>query len=217
MTKYKLYCNSFLYVILMFVLPPTCVACFPFMEGLRSDESTASLISEYASLVLRPGFYLEAVDAEIFVHNTGGRLVIGVDNADMPMSLKDSADLSAHLSEDQEKEELPINRNDPLTWVLVSCNANYAPNGMKNHWVPGFFKEQIRPDEWNRLTVTEIQPLVEEYKENKIKLKKLQETFKTMEENDLGEEHYPPEAKVLLQSAITRVEEEVQKFLGSNI
>lgn len=58
-------------------------------------------------------------------------------------------------------EVTPEDRCNPLVWVLISTNAKYEPKAPKNHWVPGFFQEQLSPQEYSRLTEKAIDSLSE--------------------------------------------------------
>ena len=144
------------------------------------------------------------------MRNTGGHLLLGIDqDARSPLTLLTAADQYSHLlSEGEGPEPVEINPTDPHAWVIVSCNVNYDPDGVKNHWLPGFFREQISPDEWFEMTVVGLSNSVKEYREKKSQLEILKEQASIL---PLAADSLNAQ---IMQTQIHDLEEEVQRYLG---
>ena len=52
-------------------------------------------------------------------------------------------------------EPTPVQRDSPKTWLLLSCNAVFdcGPDVAMNHWIPCVFKEQVKAEEYEELTL----------------------------------------------------------------
>ena len=56
-------------------------------------------------------------------------------------------------------------RSSKDTWFAVICSANYSNEGVHNHWVPGWSREQLTEGEFRRLCQQADQELTERIKE----------------------------------------------------
>ena len=177
----------------------------------QPERIVSSTIEKYAADIRESGFWLEFVDAELFVRNTGGNLLLGIEqNAHSPLTLLTAADQFAHLfPEGEGPESVEIDPKNPHSWVMVSCNVNYKPDGVKNHWVPGFFRDQISADDWFDLTVVALSKCVKEYREKKSQLELLKEQTGILPQASPGSL-----GAQIMQTQIHDLEEEVQKYLG---
>ena len=178
-------------------------------QPLPLEIQKANQIHAYANMIKVNGFFLEVVDADVFVKQIGGRIAVAMENPlgaieVLPCEMQWSPVLGPDL-------DIPeIDPRDPNTWVLVSCNALYDPAGPKNHWIPGFFKDQISPDAFYDLTALAAQPITQKYRAKRDELLKVQDSLNGL--RSLGTE-VDPEAEILLTSKIAALEVDVQQLL----
>lgn len=176
----------------------------------QPERVCARNIEKYAEQIRKPGSWLEIVDAELFVRNAGGHLVVGVEHsADSPLTMLSSADQFSHLfTEGRGLEHPAFNITDNNVWVLISCNASYDPHGPKNHWVPGFLRQHVTDDDWFDLSVLSLSQSVQDYREKKAQLGLLKEQANTsgLISNELGQQ--------IMQTRVSDLEEEVARSLG---
>ena len=98
------------------------------------------LITRYADLVGQDKFWLDLVDAQVFAAMTERSLsVVDTSSSYEPKPVKET--WGSFLP----KGDLPglatfVDRTKG--WCLLSCNARFDPEGPRNHWRPGIFKEQ---------------------------------------------------------------------------
>lgn len=138
-----------------------------YLAGVGQTEVVrANQIEMYAKKVRERGFYLEAVDAELFCRYAEKKLTVAVHESSEPMIVRPAlAYWSTIVSEDGEAQVLPdVQRSDQDTICLISCNAQYDGGaGMRNHWMPAFFKEQLCEEQYHILTVERPRKIFHKY------------------------------------------------------
>ena len=125
-------------------------------------------IEKYAQKVQSDKFFLDLLDAAIYTDKMDKDLSVVVDHGDR-VELSLAVGQLQTLAPDLKVKGgtpgsdpcvvTPEDRCTPLTWLLISTNAKYEPKGVKNHWLPAFFKEQLPPKEYSQLTETAIDSL----------------------------------------------------------
>ena len=171
---------------------------------------------EYSALVKEQGFWLDVVDADLFVQQSGGTLVFATDDGDKPLDIMRAstqweAVLYSQASGDQQMSLEAVDRSDGNVWCLLSCNARYEPNGPKNHWMPVCFKEQLQPADWHMMTKESQQTLVQQYRSQR---KLLQQKQAALEDMELGITGAGEEGMMMVRTEVADLEEKVTKFLG---
>ena len=126
----------------------------------RGNPAVAKQIEQYAASVKETGFYLDVQDAFLYAEEKSCEVVVAV-----PMPKKKSNTLQLELGllsqelmdvvQDLTFNDAPsvIDRTSSKMWVLISVNATFDPAEPKNHWLPGFFKEQLTQKDWEDLTI----------------------------------------------------------------
>ena len=140
----------------------------------RPDEVLRKKMDRYVELVQTDGFYLEALDAELFSKVFDKFLCFVVDDPESPPEVKTSTSLWVSLLPEQMTiDEQPVEREN--SWCLVSTAADYDPeNPARNHWCPGFFEEAVGKDDFYALTCLH-------HNENQQKLKRLKADIRKVE------------------------------------
>eukprot|EP00435_Cladocopium_sp_Y103_P011849 s3146_g3.t1 len=165
-------------------------------------------ITQYAQMVKENGFFLEVIDAQAFVLQIGGVLAFGRENHLGRIEVLPAAQQWATVSD--KVVDLPdVDPKDPNTWLLISCNASYDPQGPANHWIPGFFKDQVHPDIYHQLTLDALSSLNEKWSKKRAQLKKFQDSLSRLSSG----KHKDPEGQVMLESKVSEVEDECARFL----
>jgi hypothetical protein len=170
------------------------------------------MIETYIKLVQTEGTFLEVIDAEVFCQQAGKNLAIGVDHSGQPMEVQVStAFWSTLLPGGDVLDEYPvIDRSDPDSFCLISCNAAYNANEPeRNHWVPGYFKEQLSKQAWTKLTTNRCKDLSNRHTSTVAHVKKLQAKADELTESS------SPMAVAKLQSELHAAENESKRFLCS--
>eukprot|EP00438_Fugacium_kawagutii_P011673 Skav222269 [mRNA] locus=scaffold2459:109851:118154:- [translate_table: standard] len=54
--------------------------------------------------------------------------------------------IQTFMGESDLRDATDININDPNAWCLISCNAKFDSQDVRNHWIPGFSKTQMGDD-----------------------------------------------------------------------
>ena len=138
------------------------------------DPAIAKEIEKYAEKLMQPGQYLDMVDAFLLAKAYGKRLMLVIDtnhHSLEPVCVEDYLKDYAKNILGYASTLAPLDSHGPKdtsskhTALIVSCSATFEPMGEKNHWVPGFFEQQLSPDDWIWVTVTEtrrIRALVRE-------------------------------------------------------
>ena len=116
-------------------------------------------IEEYAAKVRGKGFHLDVLDAALFADNHDAMLHVAFDpfpggEFKFLSCVEYFKEISPTIDLDGSSELI---RESPHTWCLVSVNANFDNKALRNHWVAGFFKDQLQPDMWDLLTAREIE------------------------------------------------------------
>lgn len=142
--KIKLYKSSF-FPFLKLRLPAT----VPGME-----PALLAAMDTYAQQVKEPGTYLEIIDAELFA-KMANKTLTAIWHEPGELEVKHSSDFwTVLLPEGIQYVQPPGSINRSRAWCVISCSANYDElEPVRNHSVPGFFKEAIQADEWYSLTV----------------------------------------------------------------
>ena len=151
--------------------------CNVLLSGGDGEEAAfiASCIEKYAEQVATFGYCLDAGDAQIFAEEKGVAISLLLD---MPGSKIEVGSLYYYMStlvphiEEDDGEQLQ--RNDPENWLLLGVNARFDPTQQRNHWVPGWFREQLDPKVFKKLTETAWKAEEKEAKETKKKLAQLE-------------------------------------------
>lgn len=161
--------------------------------------------------------YLEAVDAEVLVRTAGGIIAVGVDSLHDSIQFMSSQSAWGHLFPDSGISEMEIGQSDlgdKHTWILVSVNASYDPHGPRNHWIPGFHKDQLTKDDYWDLSVIELKETKEQFRDAKTKLQHLREA---LEAQELLGDRCDQDGKEILKTQVIDVEAEVTKLLGNRL
>lgn len=116
-------------------------------------------IEEYAAKVRGKGFHLDVLDATLFADNHDAMLHVAFDpfpggEFKFLSCVEYFKEISPTIDLDGSSELI---RESPHTWCLVSVNANFDNKALRNHWVAGFFKDQLQPEMWDLLTAREIE------------------------------------------------------------
>ena len=166
-------------------------------------------IVAYAQMVKKNGFYLEVIDAQAFVLQIGGTLAFGLEDQMGRIKVLPAQQQWATLLDHQ--NDIPdIDPKNPNTWLLISCNAMYDPKGPANHWIPGFFKDQLHPDVYYQLTLEALSSLNDKGQKKRAQLKTLQASLDRVS----SQARQDPEGQAILQSKISELEDEHAKFLN---
>lgn len=149
----------------------------------KSNPRLAKMIEEYAQLVGQKGFYLDVGDALLFAEDS---------NKDIALCIHASGgeggiwlgDLQHHICSfvpgiDVIGDQPIIQRNSPETWVLLSVNARFDTTQVHNHYMPGFFREQLTPKLYKELTEDKLQA-------EAIQIAHLQKEIEGMQAVDIG-------------------------------
>ena len=117
-----------------------------------ADPRIAEEISKYAGKIAKCGEYLDVADAELFAQEHQKYLAIIFDTREdlepVPaMRILDSR-MPASLGLEGPEE---IHRESPKQWCLLSTNALYDPESLRNHWLPCFFREGMNKATWDTL------------------------------------------------------------------
>lgn len=108
-------------------------------------------MEKYAQKVATTGQYLDLADAQLMAEEHLGEVVLIIDDVNLqgPLLL---AETLAEMVPGLQKEGSEINRSSKQTWVLVSCCATFEAGADRNHWIPGFFREQLGDPLYEHLT-----------------------------------------------------------------
>lgn len=106
----------------------------------------------YAEKIGKPGVWLDLFDALLLARGHEKQLVSvtdilrgQVEPVDVETFLHDMCNTLCSAK--------PVDRSNKEMNLLVSCNARYDPGGLKNHYVPAFFPEQVDSEGWFYLTM----------------------------------------------------------------
>ena len=145
---------------------------------------------------------------------SGKKLVVVVDDVESNITLCQIEDFAKHLG--AECLQLPpppvLDRRRKDVWAMVSCNALFDPKGVKNHWVPAFFQQQISEDQWFELTVVARNRIRVSMIEKKKMLQSSKETRTKMVEEKADES-----AIADIASMIVAFEKDIEELLTSKI
>ena len=170
------------------------------------------MIETYIKMVQKDGTFLEVIDAEVFCKQAGKKLAIGVDYSGQPMEVQVStAFWSTLLPGGGVWDDYPVvDRSDPDIFCLISCNAAYNANDYeRNHWVPGYFREQLSRQAWTKLTTNRCKDLSNRHTSVVAHVKKLQAKASELTASS------SPMAVATLESELHAAEEESKRFLCS--
>lgn len=108
-------------------------------------------------MVAQNGFYLDIGDALLLGEDHKKDVILGVHASDVEGGLW-LRDLQQHVSSwvpglEPKSKEPTIQRSSPDTWVIISVNAEFNTSELHNHYMPGWFREQLPPEQYNALTV----------------------------------------------------------------
>ena len=136
-------------------------------------------IEEYAAKVRGKGFHLDVLDAALFADNHDAMLHVAFDpfpggEFKFLSCVEYFKEISPTIDLDGSSELI---RESPRTWCLVSVNANFDNKALRNHWVAGFFKDQLQPEMWDLLTAREIEKDSIEAAKVDAEVKKREEQF----------------------------------------
>lgn len=128
---------------------------FPAGEIDAARIAAVEFIERYAAKVARKGYYLDILDAELFACRCDVRLSIMLHSKDGLSAGLVSKHLETFLPDDV---RIDYGSSDPERkpddWCLLSCNAVYDPEGVRNHWVPVFYKDSLSDEHWHALTAS---------------------------------------------------------------
>ena len=175
------------------------------------EDATTAKIIEYASKVRTTGQWLDVTDAAIFTDVHESDLVVGTDpfQGDELAFQPVSEYFTQHIPSLIFTGIDSINRASPHTWCLLSTNAKFQQDGLRNHWVVGYFREQLNEASFKELTVEtckreekQAAGLVDELSQLKVELDRM---------NGSGSLET---VKAILASQISKKEEDLQEFLA---
>lgn len=172
-------------------------------------------IVHYALKVSKNGFWLDA--AEAFLYSVVMKKNLAViedcqrDLSPQPMLSFITSLLSVDAKLDEELKSLDVCGPDHAsgnTWLCIAVNANYEPGQRQNHWIPGFFKDEMTPEQWFAMTHTQNTSLYNERLRLEGLLKQL--------EGEAGSEtdKLPPTRAATLRSKVQYVSDQLCKCLG---
>ena len=148
---------------------------------------------------METGYHLDVLDGQLAAEKNGKILSVVVDSADGNPIVQTSRDFFAGmLPPGTFQEGCPIDRFSEDSWCLVSCNAGYKQNEVRNHWCPAFFREQLSPEILPHLTVKGPRSW-------KQKLKDLNSDLEAMNGIDEGDKEEADEA--LRQDLLCQIDE----------
>ena len=134
---------------------------------------------QYAAKVRGKGFHLDVLDAALFADNNDAMLHVAFDpfpggEFKFLSCVEYFKEISPTIDLDGSSELI---RESPHTWCLASVNANFDNKALRNHWVAGFFKDQLQPAMWDLLTAREIEKDSNEATKVDAEVKKREEQF----------------------------------------
>lgn len=106
------------------------------------------------------GFHLDLLDASLIADREGKRLAILFDSANEQGLISKTCVqcLSEHLPEgvniEAEGEHVSLDKASKDVWCLISCNALFQVGAVSNHWVPGYFRENLGDNVFEQALVT---------------------------------------------------------------
>ena len=126
--------------------------------GEFPNDFTERMIEKYSEKVNDDGFFLGVADAFLFAVKQGKSFAIAVDpQPDRALEVLSARDyLCGILPENiqiERREGDDLDTKSPDSWCIVSCDAKFAQEGERNHYVPAIFKDQLTQDEWFDRTV----------------------------------------------------------------
>ena len=102
------------------------------------------------------GFFLDVLDAALYAARLeGARIWVATDPFGDGFAVVSSAKYFNWCCPCLKfPEEAECKRDDPKSWLILSCNARFAAEGVRNRWIVGYFQQQLTPHEFEYLTVT---------------------------------------------------------------
>ena len=183
-----------------------------FLAGCQADPVIEKRIDAYMEKIVQPGFYLESVDAAVFLDTDKKSLCIAVDEGAGPLRVIKFRNFCKELLSTNQGQVAPadggLDRSLPSNCCLVACNAIFDPSGPQNHWVPAFFKEQMSNEEFWDITVAGKSDV-------STHLRKVKKQILELEEKK--ERAADEEKKLLLDSEISELSTEVKQLLGQHL
>ena len=128
------------------------------MPGRVKEEQmdVEAQIEKYAELVGQNGFYLDVTEAILFGEDDQKHLALALQNRDSEIEIISVYEHINHIVPALEIEGAhgmgDFDFSSPHTWLLLCVNALFEVEGPKNHYVPGFFREQLNQKEYLKLT-----------------------------------------------------------------
>ena len=123
--------------------------------GSSSQSPVETQIVEYAQKIGMDCAYLELADAYLLSVLSDKALAVILHNVEehQIMSVEQFAKKQGLTRHPFPQQSISIDRTSSSTWCLVACNGSYQVDSGYNHWVPGFFREQIGEKAFWYLTV----------------------------------------------------------------
>ena len=154
---------------------------------------------------------MDSLDAYVFLTKSSKNLLVVMYEATDQLTFQSFETFSSNIVGDPPAEPSakadasPILREDPRNCILVSCNSLLDVTGLRNHWIPCFFKERLSHEDFVDLTTG----TKGEAKMQLIKSKQAYDDLKA------SVEHSSDALEIsLINSQISEVERDIELFLG---